>query len=161
MLDQHQQARGKGAVLVLADQGNQHQGQENSHRVVAARFDFQGGADPFVKVQPPALKQGENRSGIGGGDNGADQQGDQPVQVEHPPGNDCRSARRQGDTHGGQHHGGFQANPEGIHAGTHTAVEQDNAQSQVGDQEGEFHIIELDTPGPVLAHQHAYHQEDQ
>ena len=68
--------------------GEQHldqcDGQEHRHRVVAARFDFQGRPDPLVEAL--AVEQVEHHRGIRGADDGADQQALQQRQVEQPGG---------------------------------------------------------------------------
>jgi hypothetical protein len=60
------------AGLVLLNHLDQGDGQEHRHRIVAAGFNLQRRADAFV--QPFAAEQREDRRGIGGADNGADQQ---------------------------------------------------------------------------------------
>ncbi len=161
LLHQHGQGGPPGVFTVIADQGNQHEGQENGHRVVAARLDFQGGAHPFVQVQAAPLQQREHRGGVGGGNDGAHQQGRQPVQVEHPPGHHGGTGGGQPHAQCGQDQRRLQANPEGFGPGSHAAVQQNDPQGQIGNQEGQLEIVELDAAGAVLAHDHPNHQEDQ
>src|SRR3990167_618832 len=60
------------AILAAGEDGDQGDGEKYRHRVVAARLDFQGGADPLVKAAP--AEQGKYRRSIGGADDGPDQQ---------------------------------------------------------------------------------------
>ncbi|MCY1177042.1 hypothetical protein D9M73_173320 [compost metagenome] len=72
------------AGLVTGQHVDQGDGEEYCHRIVAARFDFQGGGYPFV--QALATEQGEYRCRVGGADDGADQQALDHIQVEQPGG---------------------------------------------------------------------------
>ncbi|MNK85488.1 hypothetical protein D3C87_1053700 [compost metagenome] len=88
------------AGLAAGEHVDQGHGEEHRHRVVAAGFDFQAGGHPFV--QAFAAQQREHRRGVGGADNGADQQALNQVQVEQPgrghagqPGGDQHANRGQ------------------------------------------------------------------
>ncbi|MNJ58510.1 hypothetical protein D3C77_541440 [compost metagenome] len=72
------------AGLAAGDHVDEGDGEEHRHRVVAARFDLQGRGYPFV--QALAAEQREHRGGVGGADNGADQQALDQAQVEQPGG---------------------------------------------------------------------------
>jgi len=142
--------------------GEQHldqcDGQEHRHRVVAARFDFQGRADPLVEAL--AVEQVEHHRGIRGADDGADQQALQQRQVEQPGGGQPGQARGDGDPEGGQGKGRFQRDAEGGGAGAHAAVEQDHRQRQVADDEGEAVVLEDDAADAIDASEHADGKED-
>ncbi|MNF57263.1 hypothetical protein D3C84_387810 [compost metagenome] len=83
------------AGLAAGEHVDQGDGEKHRHRVVAAGFDFEGGGDPFV--QALATQQREHRRGVGGADDGADQQALNQVQVEQPRG------RHAGQPGGNQH----------------------------------------------------------
>ena len=41
------------------------------------------------------------------------------------------------------------------------AVEQDDGKRQIGDEERQRHVVEIDLTGAVLAGQHAYHEKNE
>ncbi|MNQ94949.1 hypothetical protein D3C85_1104890 [compost metagenome] len=88
------------AGLVAGQHVDQGDGEKHCHRVVAARFDFQGGRDPFV--QALAAEQGKHRRGVGRADDSANQQALDHVQVEQPGRDHAGQAR------GNQHADGRQ-----------------------------------------------------
>ncbi|MNP01989.1 hypothetical protein D3C76_938220 [compost metagenome] len=70
------------AGLATGKHVDQGHSEEHRHRVVAAGFDLQAGRHPFV--QAFATQQRKHRRGVGGTDDGADQQALDQVQVEQP-----------------------------------------------------------------------------
>src|SRR5690606_18656258 len=86
--------------LACQQHGDQGDGQEHGHRIVAAGFNFQRRADPFV--QTFAVQQVKNHGRIGGADNGADQQSLEQGQVEQPGRGNTRQARGNDHAGGGQ-----------------------------------------------------------
>src|SRR5690606_22234580 len=140
------------------DHGDQRHGEEHGHRVVGAGLDFQGRADALV--QPLAVEQVEHHGGVGGTDDGADQQAFEQRQVEQPGGGNAGQAGGGHHAEGGQRQGRPQGDAEGGGAGAHAASEQDDRQRQVADQVGQRVVVEDDAADAVDAGQHAHGQED-
>ena len=84
-------------LLNHLDKGN---GQEHRHRIIATGFNLQGGAHAFV--QSFAAEQREDRRGVGGADNRADQHPLDKIEMEQPRGH------HPGQTGGDQHANGRQ-----------------------------------------------------
>ncbi len=89
-----EQAPGE-AALAAGEHLDQGDGEKHRHGVIAAGFDFQGRGDPLVEAAPS--EQGKHRRGIGGADDGTDQQALQQAKVEQP-------GRGQAGQAGGDHH---------------------------------------------------------
>ncbi len=145
------------AGLAAGDHVDQGHGEEHRHRVVAARFDFQGGGDPFVK--PLAAQQREHRRGVGGADDGADQQALDQAQVEQPGGDHAGQPGGDQHAHRGQRQRRPQRHAEARHPGAQAAVEQDDRKRQVAHQVGGRVIVE-DDAATVHARDHADGEDD-
>ena len=145
------------AGLAAGDHVDQGDGEEHRHRVVAARLDLQGGGDPLV--QALAAEQREHRRGIGGADDGADQQALDQVQVEQPGGDHAGQAG--GDQHAdrGQRQGRPQRHAEARHPGAQAAVEQDHGECQVAHQVGGRVVVE-DDAATIDPGNHADREDD-
>ncbi|MNZ72692.1 hypothetical protein D3C78_910790 [compost metagenome] len=156
--DQRQQHAPAEAGLPGGEHADQGHGEEHRHRVVAARLDLQGRADPLVEAL--AVEQVEHHGGVGGGDDGADQQAFEQLEVEQPGGG--QAGQPGGDHHadGGQRHRRPQGDAEGGHPGAHAAVEEDHRQRQVADQVGQRVVVEDDAADAVDAGEHAHGEED-
>jgi hypothetical protein len=130
------------AALVAHQHVDQRDGEEHCHRVVAARFDFQGGCHPLV--QALAAQQRKDRGGVGGTDNRTDQQALQHVQVEQPGRHHAGEPGGDQDAYRGQRQRRPQGHPKACHPGTQPAIEQDHGQGQVADQIGGGIVVEDD-----------------
>ncbi len=108
-----------------------------------------------------AAEHRENRSGIGGADDRADQQALNQREIEDPHGEQADDGA--GDEHAecGEGERRTKTDPEGLEAGTQPAIEKDHGQREMADQEGQRVIVELDTQNTVFAGQHAQPEEDQ
>ncbi|SPX52572.1 Uncharacterised protein [Klebsiella pneumoniae] len=140
------------------DHRNQRDGEKHRHRIVAAGFDLQRGADAFVQTFAP--QEGEYRGGVGGTDNGADQQPLQQIEIEQPGGGHAGQTGGDHHTDGGERQRRPQGDAERADPGTHAAVEQDHRQREVADQISDGVIAEDDAAGAIDAGQHADRQED-
>ncbi len=146
------------AGLAAGEHLDQGHGEEHRHRVVAARFDFQGRGDPLVETF--AAEQGEHRGGVGGADDGADQQAFHPVQVEQPGCRDAGQAGGHQHAQGGQRQCRPERHAEAGDAGAQAAVEEDHGERQVAHQVGHRIVVEDDAADPVVAGDHADGEED-
>ena len=140
---------------------HQHQGDEDRHRVVEAGFDLQGAGHPLVDGHAGALDHIEDRGGVGGADDAAQQQAQAPVHVHQPGGEGAHQRGGQHHAHGGQAERRLQRQAEGGQPGAQAAVEQNNRQGDVADHIGQREIIELNAADTVFAGHHAHHQEHQ
>ncbi len=140
---------------------DQHDGEKNRERIVAAGFHFQRRADARAQPQPAGMDQEEHRRRIGRGHHGADQQRLEPAEAKHIAGG--RRGERRGEQHpdGGEHQRGGEHAAEGGKARAQAAVEQDEGERNRAHQIGGVHVIELDPARPRLARQHAQDQEHQ
>ncbi len=130
------------AGLAAGDHVDQGDGEEHRHWVVAARLDLQGGGDPLVQALAP--EQREHCRGVGGADDGADQQALDQAQVEQPGGD--QAGEGGGDHHadGGQRQRRPQRHAEARHPRAQAAVKQDHGQRQVAHQVGGRVVVEDD-----------------
>ncbi|MCY1435817.1 hypothetical protein D9M71_519250 [compost metagenome] len=145
------------SALAGGDHLDQGYGQEHRHRVVAARFDLQGGADPLVEAA--SAEQAEHRRGVGGTDDGADQQAFQGAEAEQPGSGNAGQPGGDQYADGGQGQRGPECHAEGGRTGSHAAIEEDDGQRQVAHQVGLGIVVEGDTAGAVAAGEHSDHQE--
>ena len=130
------------AGLAAGEHVDQGDGEEHRHRVVAAGFDFQAGADPLVEAL--AAQQREYRRGVCGADDGADQQALNDIEVKQPGRGHAGEAGGNQHPHRGQGQGRPQRHAETRHPGAQTAVEQDHGEGEVAHQVGGRVVIEND-----------------
>ena len=86
-----------GEFGLALDQIDDDDDQQNGHGIVGAGFQLQGAADALVQADAGITQQVEHRRGVGGADDGAEQEPEQRVDIEQPGG-------EQADGGGGQHH---------------------------------------------------------
>jgi len=107
------------------------------------------------------VEQIEHGGRVGRGDDRADEQPLQGMQVEQGNGRDAGDARGHQHADGRQDRGGLQSKTKRLVRGPQTAVEQDHGQGQAGEGECQIDVVEHDPAGAVLAEQHAHDEEHQ
>ncbi|MCY1433007.1 hypothetical protein D9M71_490250 [compost metagenome] len=145
------------AGLAAGNHVDQGHGEEHRHRIVAPRFDLEGCRNPLV--QALAAEQREHRRGIGGADDGADQQALDDAQVEQPGGNHAGQAGSDQYAHRGQRQRRPQGHAETRHPRAQAAVEKDHRQCQVAHQVGGRVVVE-DDAAAIDPGNHADREDD-
>ncbi|MNJ15746.1 hypothetical protein D3C77_99980 [compost metagenome] len=145
------------AGLTAGDHVDQGDGEENRHWVVTARLDFQRGSNPFV--QTLATEQREYRCGVGGADDGADQQALDQTQVEQPGSDHAGEPGGNQHANSGERQRRPQGNTETGHTRAQTAIKEDYGQRQVTHQVGGGVVVE-DDAATIHTGQHADREND-
>ena len=143
------------------DQLDQHQGQEHRERIVAAGLRLQRGADARPQPQALGMHQQEHGRGIGRGDDGADQHGFGPAEVERIFRDRRGDERGHQHPHGGERHRGRQHGAVALEARAQAAIEQDQRQRDRADQIGGTDVLEFDMTGAGITREHADDEEHQ
>ena len=163
IISRREQQRGvdPGGRGRLDDDADDEDGEEDRHRVVEARFDFQQRVDPLGQGEAGAAEQRGNRGSVGRCDRGADQHG-------HREGHGGDPHDRRGDDGGGDadtdhRQGERRPDREAQHRGMRleAALEQDHRERHAADQVGGGEVVVLDAARSILAGQHAEYQEHQ
>src|SRR5690606_22029604 len=102
LLHEFQQDRKARVGAAVGQQMHQGNGQEDRHRIIGARFDFQGGTGSFFEFESGQAQQAEHGGGIGGADDGADQQRFEPRQFENPVSGGTGNGGGDQHAHGGE-----------------------------------------------------------
>ena len=159
-LAQQQQRHVQPAGIAL-DRRDQRQHQEHRHRVVQPRFQLQRGRDPFTQSQAGLAQHREHGRGVGGADDGAEQQAVAPFDVHDLNRHRSHQRRRQQHTDAGQQQRRFQAGTEGFHARADAAFEQDHRERRIADPGRELRVVEPHADRSVDTDEHAGEQEHQ
>jgi hypothetical protein len=104
LLDEAHHDAGVEPGLAGGEQLQYRDGEENRHRVVARRLDFEQGRDALLQRGAGTAQQREHRRRVGRGDDGANQQALEPSEAEHPGGEQADQDRGHHDAHCSQAH---------------------------------------------------------
>lgn len=131
--------------------------EQHRHRVVEARFAFQGAGDALVQAR--VAEEAEDRRTIGGGDDRAQQHPLQQRQTEEP----CRRCSTDRGSEQGSWNGegkrGTQHRSDLTESHAETALEQNQRQGDHPDRAGKLVVGEVDPAGAVRADRHAQPDE--
>ena len=147
--------------LVGSDEmGDERRGEQDGHRVVEARFDLEGDADPLLELEPAAPQDGEDSRGVRRRDNRAQQERLGPGEAEQVgEGADQAGGRRDAD--GRQEARGPGHRPDGGEWRVESAVEEDEDQGDGAEAERESVVIKGDPADALRTRQHPEAQEDE
>ena len=151
---------GRG-LLGLQQDADEGSHQQDGHRIVGARFDFQRRLHPLAQAHATVAQQREHRRSVGRTDDRSKQKAHRPRHVHQPGSEQAEEGDRRDHAEGRHHRRRFQGIAETADLGTQAAVEQDDRQRTLTDQAGDEEIIEGNAARPLLARQHADHQEQQ
>jgi hypothetical protein len=145
----------------FGDNLDQRQGQEDGHRVVAARLDLQGRADPVTQGDAPDPEQEEDGGGVGRTDDGPHQHALEPGEREKVVRGDadqgcCQQHPDRGERERRPGNGADRAEPR-----LEATVEQNDCKRDGAQKVGASRVIEGETADPILASQQPDRQEDE
>ena len=143
--------------LGALDPGDQTERQGDRHRIVAARLGFERAREPA-----PDLREAQGREDgrcVRGRDDGSEQDGFQPGEVEESLRGDSGQDRGHHDPDGAQEPGRDRDAAQSPPGCLQPSLEEDQDEPDDADLTRELGVVELDPAGAVGAEQHSQRQE--
>ena len=157
LLDHEQEQVVDAVVVWLFDPRDQAERERDRHRVVSSRLGLERACEPATDVRE--AKRREDGRGVGGRDDGPEQHGLQPREVEESVRGHPRQHRADDDADRAQQGGRYgdlaQAAPRGLQA----ALVEDQRQSDDADLACELCVVELDPARSVRPEDHPDRQK--
>ena len=143
--------------LGTLDPGDQTERQGDRHRIVAARLGFECAREPAPDLRE--AQRGEDGRCVRRRDDGSEQDGFEPGEVEESLGRDSGQDRGHHDSDGAQERrrdGDAAQSPPGC---LQSSLEEDQDEADDADLPRELDVVELDPAGAVGAEKHSQRQE--